>query len=62
VTPGIFSLVKVSSIIPIEAHIQILFITAIWWGYFKISYQHLPKPVWPLKNPMQLADGNTLSA
>jgi hypothetical protein len=57
-----FSLVKVNSIIPIEAHIQILFITAIWWGYFKNSYQHLLKPVWPLKNPIELADGNTLSA
>jgi hypothetical protein len=61
VTPRKFFLVKVSSIIPTEAHVQILFITAMWWGYFKNSYQNLPKPFWPVKNPMELADGNTFS-
>jgi hypothetical protein len=61
VTQRLSFLVNVSSIIPTEAHIQILFITAIWWGYFKTSYQNLPKPFWPVNNPMEMADGNTLS-
>jgi hypothetical protein len=61
VSPRKFFQIKVSSIIPTETHIQILFITAIWWGDCKNSYQNLPKPFWPVKNPMELADGNTLS-
>jgi hypothetical protein len=54
-----FFLVKV--IIPTKAYIQILFFTAMWWGYFKNSYHNLPKPFWPVKNTMELTDGNTFS-